>query len=408
MELLGLKRSIARVEIDGTPNGTAFLVDYSHVATALHVLAGRPEVDLVFPEWPRRDRKRRGILTWRHPSGADVAVLKLDRDCPEDIRPAPWATTEPSAGDSWISWGFPSQIPHGHTLGDRVNDPSLLIPDLNRRILQLETPAAGYDLRGMSGAPCLIGDSVAGVITHQLQRSLPGRESQVQEPSMEQVWQPSLDTLYALPIKMLADAPITTPGCANAVVQKRGGLAPQNLHYLCDRGDQEFALDDFFSRASQDHFSRPCIMIVHGDSKQAHAAFIHRMREHYLPERLGRLRFNGEIYTPRALNRLIVKRPEDLANRVREKILEGLLIEKDCPNDHALVQTLVEMKINLVAPVFDFSTIFITPAIASDPYWAAAPSRRISILSIEIAGIDPTSLPEFPFSTAPPRIGAGL
>lgn len=43
-----------------------------------------------------------------------------------------------------------------------------------------------------------------------------------------------------------------------------------------------------------------------------------------------------------------------------------------------------------------FVTILMTPAIASEPYWAAAPSRRISILLIEAAGIAFKSVPVFP------------
>jgi hypothetical protein len=38
------------LRLDGRPNGTAFLVDRKHVATALHVLSYRSTVDLVFVE----------------------------------------------------------------------------------------------------------------------------------------------------------------------------------------------------------------------------------------------------------------------------------------------------------------------------------------------------------------------
>ena len=45
--------------------------------------------------------------------------------------------------------------------------------------------------------------------------------------------------------------------------------------------------------------------------------------------------------------------------------------------------------------------IFITPAIASDPYCAEAPSLRISILSMDDCGIAFKSVPEFPRPLVP-------
>lgn len=203
MELQKLKRTIARVEIDGKPNGTAFLVDHSHVATALHVLSGRSRADLVFLEWPEHDRTRAGSLSWRHLAGYDLAILELDRKCPGDVEPMPWSTTAPAEGDFWCSWGFPTEVVNGHTIGDKIKDPSLLIGAWNLRILQLDTPAAKYDLGGMSGAPCMVAGYIVGVITHQLRRMLGGRDEQVKEPS--------LNTLYALPITLLAASPVTLP-----------------------------------------------------------------------------------------------------------------------------------------------------------------------------------------------------
>ena len=45
--------------------------------------------------------------------------------------------------------------------------------------------------------------------------------------------------------------------------------------------------------------------------------------------------------------------------------------------------------------------MFITPAIASDPYCAAAPSRKISIRLIEAAGIVFKSVPVLPRPLVP-------
>ena len=49
----------------------------------------------------------------------------------------------------------------------------------------------------------------------------------------------------------------------------------------------------------------------------------------------------------------------------------------------------------------DFSTMFITPAMASEPYCAAAPSRRISTRSIMETGIAFRSTPVEPRPTVP-------
>ncbi|MDP1586606.1 MAG: serine protease, partial [Prosthecobacter sp.] len=123
MDLHRLKKTIARVDLNGEPNGTAFLVDRHHVATAFHVLDGRQEVELVFLDWDREPR-RVGKFKWRHPAGHDVAILELDRECEGDAEPLPWITIA-GAGDAWFSWGFPSQVPEGRAMIDeKVTDPS--------------------------------------------------------------------------------------------------------------------------------------------------------------------------------------------------------------------------------------------------------------------------------------------
>lgn len=200
-----LKRTVARVEVDQKPNGTAFLVDRRHVATALHVLAGLSSVDLVFVEWPEQDRRRRAKRTWRHPAGYDVAILELDRECPHDVQPVPWAAVVPGAGERWSTFGFPSQVLDGHVLFDEsVTDPLRLVASWDVRVLQLNTQSAQYELGGFSGAPCAIRGAIVGIVTHQLRRQPPGDVERT-------VGEPSLDTLYALPIELLAPTGITPP-----------------------------------------------------------------------------------------------------------------------------------------------------------------------------------------------------
>jgi hypothetical protein len=243
MNLQGLKRTIARVEIDEKPNGTAFLVGRKHVVTALHVLAGRRQVQLVFPEWPKIDPPLVGTLSWRHPAGYDVAVLDLQRACPDDVEPLPWASAAPIDGDSWSSWGFPSQVPNGYTTSDQVRDPSLLIAEWDLRVLQLETPAATYDLGGMSGAPCVIGGAIVGVISHQLRRTL--------SDGAEEVWAPSLNTLYGLPIELLGTAPIVAPIAAPALGWERVAnlYAAAVIQKLCGVSFQGLSTDGAAAKA---------------------------------------------------------------------------------------------------------------------------------------------------------------
>ena len=55
-----------------------------------------------------------------------------------------------------------------------------------------------------------------------------------------------------------------------------------------------------------------------------------------------------------------------------------------------------------------FNTMLITPAIASEPYWAAAPSRSTSIRSIAAAGIAFRSTPTVPRPNVPERLSSQL
>jgi len=190
---------VARVEINGKPNGTAFLIDSTHVATALHVLKGRAQVELVFVEWEMNVRRRTGLRVWRHPAGIDLAVLELDRACPEDVEPLSWSREPPVPCESWMTFGFPAEVSDGHPLlgNEYVVDPQRRVDGWDLRVWQLFTPAAHYSLAGMSGAPCVIEGEVRGVLTHQLCRHGDGlKEGAAPSPSPT----PALHTVFALPL----------------------------------------------------------------------------------------------------------------------------------------------------------------------------------------------------------------
>lgn len=191
-----LKKTVARVEVDEPcrPNGTAFLVERHLAATARHVLDGHKEATLVFVDWEEDDRQRRVTGVRLHP-GHDLAILELDRACPEHVAPLELVLARPERGERWMTFGFPREVPDGHVLpGDweTVADPTSRDESLEERLLQLRSMSAGYDLGGFSGAPCVVRGFIVGVLTDQLHRA-----------GGDFVKTPSLDTVYALPAELL-------------------------------------------------------------------------------------------------------------------------------------------------------------------------------------------------------------
>ncbi|GEM_PF-6066950 len=181
-----LKAAVARVQADGGPQGTGFLVRQTHLVTCAHVLGRDPDslaerATLTFADGRTVGASR----VWVH-ERLDLAVLALDHPAPV----APLLRGEvPERGAAWESWGFPDQVDHGHPFTGKVSDPALDIGPV--RTLLLETGAARERLSGVSGAPLVVSGRVVGVITWQLTRD----------------GKPSLDALYALPIAALEGSP---------------------------------------------------------------------------------------------------------------------------------------------------------------------------------------------------------
>jgi hypothetical protein len=198
-----LDSTVARVDLSDRPNGTAFLVNREHAVTALHVLDGYTAVRLFFSQWPR-DNHRDAVRCWRHPGGQDVAVLKLDRPAPGEINPLPRGDL-PKAEDKWYSFGFPNGNPHPF-VAEKVEHPALRFTGLNGSFIQLNTAKAQEGLGGLSGAPCVVGGRIVGLVSFQLQRFSEPESDRAGEDnprSLLQVSHPSLQTLYALPISLL-------------------------------------------------------------------------------------------------------------------------------------------------------------------------------------------------------------
>lgn len=62
---------------------------------------------------------------------------------------------------------------------------------------------------------------------------------------------------------------------------------PYLLPYLPDRDPQRDELDEALKQFKQQHSKRPIVCILHGDEKQGHDSFIHRLQEEILPQFLG-------------------------------------------------------------------------------------------------------------------------
>ncbi|WP_437995673.1 trypsin-like peptidase domain-containing protein [Sorangium sp. So ce185] len=214
-----LKQAVARVEVDGKPNGTAFLIDPEHVVTAHHVLLGQKAVTLRFAEWSAAspdvsltgndDGVRSCQLSWQPANGADLAVLKLDRRCPLNVAALSLGAL-PEVDAEWSTFGYPRGVPGGHRLaGGKVRDPGKLVEPLTYRFLQLETSAARERLSGYSGGPCVVDGLVVGVLTSQLTRFAqdiePSMSASAGGPATAMTRCPSLDTLYALPVDLLRE-----------------------------------------------------------------------------------------------------------------------------------------------------------------------------------------------------------
>jgi len=193
-----LKEMVACVSVDNEPIGSAFLIDEWHVVTALHVLNREPDVSLQFFYWQTYEDAgtRNASLVWQDPSGMDVAILKLNRECPAQVDILPWGAL-PKSGDHWYTFGFPKGVLGGHTCSkdNIVEDPQKIIDKDYSPVIQLSSAIAKDDLGGFSGSPCIVEGEVVGILATQLLRDE----------------KPLFDALYGIPVALLKNAPVTPP-----------------------------------------------------------------------------------------------------------------------------------------------------------------------------------------------------
>lgn len=193
-----LKEIVACVFAGDVPNGAAFLIDESHVVTALHVLNRRREVRLHFPEWRSYTDagERTATLQWVHPAGLDLAVLTFAPDCPAQVTILPWGKA-PGVGTGWYTFGFPRNVPGGHVSAGNniVEDPEKRVEGIPSSFMQLSSDIAAQDLGGFSGAPCVVGGEIIGVLAHQLYRDD----------------EPLFKALYGLPMALLKEGHFEPP-----------------------------------------------------------------------------------------------------------------------------------------------------------------------------------------------------
>ena len=158
--------------------GTGFLVTSKHVLTALHVVAerrasskqiGQPQpvtfvdpIPLCFSGAGRPERTARVVDGLWDPR-QDWALLELDSEV--DIAPIAIGAIDGDRG-SWRAFGFPDTKPDGMMVEGRVRDSRGSIDGAPALQLFSEEAASGggMPVRGLSGAPCVVGDTAVGIL----------------------------------------------------------------------------------------------------------------------------------------------------------------------------------------------------------------------------------------------------
>lgn len=163
-------RSIARVsaERDGEESeGTAFHIGNGFMLTALHVVADptrtplRPPTSITL-RFGSDGPIRATLLDGFWDAAADWAVLRCDAT--PDV-PALDAVKDIDRKAEWETFGFPDFHAEGKTLTGEVSNPNGSdegVPAIE--LFCKELSGRGPASHGLSGAPCLVGGKVAGII----------------------------------------------------------------------------------------------------------------------------------------------------------------------------------------------------------------------------------------------------
>jgi Trypsin len=174
---MGVHSAIARIEVkrdaDVIRRGTACLVGQNLVLTALHLVADRTTVPPQFLHgeielrFPGHQPVRATVIEGKWDPLADWVLLACTDLLPKIIRPLTLVTLDRD-GVEWSTHGFPDAEPGGLTVRGTVTDrhgtdSATSIP-VYQLYCQEAAAGAGLHAKGLSGAPVIVRDAVAGVI----------------------------------------------------------------------------------------------------------------------------------------------------------------------------------------------------------------------------------------------------
>ncbi len=196
------EHSIAKLET-GPKRGTGFAVAPNLLLTALHVVAERRPLKLT------RDK-----ITARFPDGAELeaTIIKdawhVEEDwvllrCNGMNRPSLPVGMVPARNAAWTSYGYPETEATGFGLRGTI---VMVVPSSGLIQLYSEEAAAGKgaEMRGISGAPCLVDGRVVGHIVEQLllveEEHVPAGDRMIRRLASRNV----AGTLYACPYEKVA------------------------------------------------------------------------------------------------------------------------------------------------------------------------------------------------------------
>ncbi|WP_437491589.1 trypsin-like serine protease [Sorangium sp. So ce1014] len=176
----GARSAIARITARkggaGLSRGAGSLCDPALVLTALHVVADRKvdpvrfysDIRVCFPTFETTAE----VVDGAWDKDLDFVVLRLKEPCPESIRPLQLRRLADRDSPSFESFGFPGANPEGLAVTGKIIMARSEHENVPAIQLYCEQAGAGIGMQveGLSGAPCLVGRALVGVLRRSLSR----------------------------------------------------------------------------------------------------------------------------------------------------------------------------------------------------------------------------------------------
>ena len=218
-----VRSAIARIDViaeNGTSvsRGTGFLVTDRLVLTALHVVAQRRDPPAPLPGSISVQFPGQRVIATIHESPAGTPSWDLQSDwvlleCEPvpRLEPVPLATLQ-TWGAQWETFGFPDTKPDGMVHSGTVEDLRATLEGVPAYQLFSKQAAAGNGapVRGLSGAPVIVGDAVVGHLRFALMKDMNTADERTVAA-----------TLFACPLAALA-ARYPALGRPSALIERPG------------------------------------------------------------------------------------------------------------------------------------------------------------------------------------------